>query len=136
MRLVKFAAVLLLLGIAAVGFVACFTNSEVHLVEEHSFFDDFRIEGSEAFISCDLTFYNPHDAAKKFTVHAWAPEDVEGGLLAEPKLVTIYPNGKSYFELEGKATGRFEIEFVGQFGGSEQKMARLLPSRIEVVELD
>jgi hypothetical protein len=110
-------------------------NTKVRFMKKESFLCDFKVEGDNVTIICELAFYNPHKTWAKVKVTAKSPEDVKGGLLKEPQLTTLYLDKGECLTLRPESVSRITVEFHGIFAGTPKKENRLLPSIIMIDEL-
>ena len=101
---------------------------------EESSFDEFSISGDNVVLRCRITIDNPSGKHRSFSLYAQSPVDVQGGLLL-PGTMTGYVMGSDVLNFsQGEKSRSFQMEFIGEAGGSQKKRDRLLPSQIEIVE--
>lgn len=121
----------ILLGLASCGGK---TDADTpYLVEEDSFFRDFRIEGDSTVFSCRLVLFNPQDGEKTVEIVGDFLPDAEAGLLLEDTLKAVSPddNTVSRFVLPPGRT-ELDVVFIGTHGADDVRQDRLLPE-IEIV---
>ena len=98
--------------------------------------DIFDIEKDKVNVNCHISLVNEFREEKKVTLSAFLPEDVKGGLLKEKEMKALDENGaEMVFILRANETTDFDVVFVGEFGGTNQKHDRNLPEiKITIVD--
>lgn len=115
--------------------IGCAVNSDgaVAINRENSAFQDFTIEGSTVHIICQLEVQNTCSRDVSISVAASSPEDVAGGLLANPELVgRNLQTGDAYFSIPAGSVQKIDVDFCGTYGIHPQKADRSLPDEMEV----
>ena len=127
-RLIKY-SVLLLVAVAVLAQIAYIKSvSRIYVDENTSYFSDFEIEKDKVNVNCHISLANEFREEKKVTLSAFLPEDVKGGLLKEKEMKALDENGaERVFNLRANETTEFDVVFVGDFGGTNQKHDRDLP---------
>ena len=115
------------------SFISC-TAENVILVEDSSSFVDFSVKDENVYIDCYITLKNNTNKQKTVYIKGDFTDDVEGRLLKDAELY-VYDGEKREFVIEPNSETRFDITFVGEFGGTNVKQDRLLP-KITIEEKD
>lgn len=134
----KILLVLLAAGIL-LGLASCGRNTDAdapYLVEDDSFFRDFRIDGDSVVFSCRLVLFNPQDSEMAVEIVGDFSQDAEAGLVREDTLTAVSAEDQSA-SLFVLSPGRTELDvvFVGTHGSGDVRQDRLLPE-IEIVPAD
>lgn len=87
---------------------------------------DYEIIDQKVFIKCDLLIENKSDVTKTFNLEAIFPEDEKSEFLKNANVYAFDEKG-NYLELElnPKTSKRFEVTFVGDYGGYEKKIIEI-----------
>lgn len=109
------------------GYMLLQKHDDIHINYEKSYFSDFHVEEDKVYFECVLCIENNTDKRHKVKFTAESEEDKENGLIKDSKLNGY--NGTletSLFDIEPKEN-MITVIFVGNYGGAEQKVNRLLP---------
>ena len=107
-------------------------GSNIKIDSNHSCFFHFEVEGDIVKLKCRLSLNNQGDQTVTFYIRAKSPEDV--GTLLKDENLRILENGKEkVFQLNAYEKKEIDVFFEGEYGGSNLKKNRLLPSQIEIV---
>ena len=124
-------APLLLLGTVVIllYFVNNMKNIEVSVNKEDSFFWSYDIVDNQVHIECYITLKNNTETDKTVTITAHFPNDVENRLLKYADLVAVDENGETAkFVVPAGVEQPFEVIFVGEWCGGNEKNDKLLPN--------
>ena len=121
--------VLLLLGaLIFIFFTSCNTVDQIYWDKKTSYFSDFEVEGDKVFIKCRITLINTFDVEKAITLSAQLLEDVTIGLLKSSEIKALNEDGSErVFVLSPNESTSFEVVFIGEYAGTNQKHDRNLP---------
>lgn len=91
---------------------------------DKSFFIDFRVEDEKVYIECDLTIESKMD----YDVYIEGHLPLYEGKLLKERSICAYDKetGSDRFKLV-HGTNKFTVVFVGDYGGTHQKINNLLP---------
>lgn len=107
---------------------------KVNVIRSDSWFHEFYIKEDKVFFRCEITLENSSNEDEYVNLLANMQEDVDGGLLKAPIVTGYDETGKSEFFVPAHSQKEFEVLFIGDFAGKEQKRNRDLPS-IECVRV-
>lgn len=100
----------------------------------NSYFVDFYTEGDSVYIECVLNIYNPNNTESEVKIYAIDNEDVETGLLKNPKLTAIdKESGSDVFRLKSEEN-TVTVLFQGEYNGIYEITAREIPRFIYIDE--
>lgn len=109
------------------GYMLLQKHNDIHINYEKSFFSDFHVEEAKVYIECVLCIENNTAKQHKVKFIAESEEDKENGLIMDSKLNGYNEDLEtSLFDIES-GENRITVIFVGNYGGVEQKVNRLLP---------
>lgn len=104
-------------------------QESVGLISEKSYFSDFYVKDNMVYIECYLKILNTFDNKKSIQFRAIMNEDFYNGLLKQKELHVLDENHQEiYFEIDAHSEKMFEVIFVGEYGGNNEKLDRLLPN--------
>jgi len=96
-------------------------GSNIFLIKSESYYSGFKVKNDKVYITCYVTLENKLDIKQKVKLLANFPNDInkllKSSTLPSEKNVTLNPNSK----------GSYNVIFVGEFAGTNQKHDRLLP---------
>ena len=127
----------LLIGLSMIVLLAsCKTTANISVDEENSWFSDYKVEDDKVYINCHIILKNTYDLEKTVNLSARLPEDAANGLLKHEIIKAFNEDGtQAIFVLPPNASKSFDVVFVGEFAGNNQKHDRLLPEiLIDIVE--
>ena len=128
------AGLLLLFGLLVLIRYQQRSHAPLSVNMEESFLYKYLIREDQVVFLCRIAIENPSGQESSFSIYAWSPEDVKGGLLLLGSM-TGYVSGSDVLHiLKGEKSQYFEVEFIGKAGGAKTKQDRLLPSQIKIVE--
>ena len=115
---------------------SCSKANQIYVDKSQSYFSDFEVEDDKVFIKCHVTIENTFEDEKTVTLSAILPEDVTNGLLKNETVKALEEDGSEMeFVLLPNTSNSFDVVFVGEYAGTNQKANRLLPEiYIEIVE--
>ena len=115
---------------------SCSKANQIYVDKSQSYFSDFEVEDDKVFIKCHVTIENTFEDEKTVTLSAILPEDVTNGLLKNETVKALEEDGSEMeFVLSPNMSNSFDVVFVGEYAGTNQKANRLLPEiYIEIVE--
>ncbi|MBR3847773.1 MAG: hypothetical protein IKM21_00600 [Oscillospiraceae bacterium] len=131
-KIMKIIIVVLLLAILAMGCLAYLQYSRMFIIEENSYFSDFYVKGDKAYIECVMVIESPRDCDIRLL--GTFPKD-EGKLLKNSSVFAYDPESESDTFHLARGRNRFEVVFIGEYGGTYRKHDRLLPE-IDIAELN
>ena len=128
--------VFLLVGVLALMlFASCKDTKKIYVDQNSSYYDCFEIDGDKVFISCYITLSNNYDEEKTVMLSAKLPQDVTVGLLKKEEIWALNKDGSEMtFFLPPNSSKAFDVVFVGEFAGINQKYDRNLP-KIDIKEI-
>ena len=128
--------VLFLVVSMLMSLASCSKANQIYVDKNQSYFSDFEVEGDKVFIKCHITIENTFEDEKTVTISAILPEDVSNGLLKADPVKALEEDGSEMkFVLSPNMLNSFDVVFVGEYAGTNQKANRLLPEiYIEIVE--
>lgn len=103
-------------------------QEKVTIIEEESFFGDFKVENGKVHIYCELALKNNYEEKVTAIPYAIMKKDKKAGLLTQEKLYACNSNGdiqKIKLNAGEKVSGSYC--FTGDYGGNPHKADRLLP---------
>lgn len=127
----------LFLGVSILMLLAsCNRADQIYIDKNQSYFSDYEVENDKVFIKCHITLENTFQDEKMVTLSAKFPEDVTSGLLKSEKIKALNEDGSEMkFVLSPQASTSFDVVFVGEYSGTNQKDNRNLPEiNIEIVK--
>ena len=127
----------LCLGVSILMLLAsCNRADQIYIDKNQSYFSDYEVENDKVFIKCHITLENTFKDEKTVTLSAKFPEDVTYGLLKSEKIKAMNEDGSEMkFVLSPHASNSFDVVFVGEYSGTNQKDNRNLPEiNIEIVK--
>lgn len=132
----KYIYPVLLLVIGVLVFASCNSADEIYVDEKQSYYSDFKVEDDKVYIRCYITLINQFNGEKTVNLCAKLPEDVAIGLLKNEEIKALDEAGSEMnFVLPPNSSETFEVVFVGEFAGTNQKQDRNLPEIfIEIVK--
>ena len=118
------------------SFASCSRADQIYVDKSQSYFSDYEVEDDKVFIKCHITIENTFEDEKTVTLSAILPEDVTNGLLKNETIKALKEDGSEMeFVLLPNTSNSFDVVFVGEYAGTNQKANRLLPEiNIEIVE--
>ena len=123
------------LTLSSCGKNAEITEHDVDIVEEGSAFINYEVKDDNVYLYCCVIVKNTSGDEKQFYI-AGDFKDDEGLLLCESELTAHNTEDNSdVFTLSGKSEKQFNIVFIGDFAGVNQKHDRLLP-KMEAIIID
>lgn len=118
----------LFLGAVCVMFSLCSCHQKNIYIKEESFYSDFKVENGKVYIYCRILIENLTGTEKEVALEASFENDVKNGLLKEAILKGYSINeGTKIFRLQ-KGENQFNVVFVGEHAGGNQKHDRALPN--------
>jgi hypothetical protein len=94
-----------------------------------SYFSDFEVSGDSVLVYCVVTLENHNHKGIRLKLNGNFEEDVTIGLLKSENLTaTNRGDNSQIFTLPANARATFDVVFVGEFGGTNMKNDRLLPT--------
>ena len=129
--------ILLLIGVSLLMILAlCNATDKIYVDKEKSYFSDFEVENDQVFIKCHITLTNTFETEKMVNLSAKLPEDVTIGLLKNEEVHVLNEDGlENVFILPANASKTFDVVFVGEYAGTNQKNDRNLPEiNIKIVK--
>lgn len=128
---------LLVMGVTflLLGLYKKVNEDKVKLLKSESFFDKFDVKGDKVYIKCFLTIQNSSSYDKYINLSANLKRDAANGLLKSPIVSGVNKRGSDKFLIKANSTKGYNITFIGEFGGTLQKLTRNLPP-IEIKEVD
>ena len=104
------------------------TTDKIYIDKEKSYFSGFEVENDQVFIKCHITLTNTFETEKMVNLSAKLPEDVTSGLLKNEEVHVLNEDGlENVFILPANASKTFDVVFVGEYAGTNQKNDRNLP---------
>lgn len=118
------------------SFASCSRADQIYVDKSQSYFSDYEVEDDKVFIKCHITIENTFEDEKTVTLSAILPEDVTNGLLKNETIKALKEDGSEMeFVLLPNTSNSFDVVFVGEYAGTNQKANRFLPEiNIEIVE--
>ena len=117
---------------ALISLSSCWSQVPVFVSESKSFFSDFEVRNEKVAIRCEITLQNTFGSEYKVKLKAHFPDDV-GKLLRQETLIAMDDNGdEAVFIIPAYSEKTFEVLFVGDFAGTNEKHDRRLPE-LEVI---
>lgn len=110
-------------------------NQPVTIVKDRSFFSEFEVDMTKEKVTiiCYLTFENKDNCEHTFNVRADFLEDKENGLLCERTLIGKQVGNETMeFHIREHSTFSCYVQFVGSYGGNNQKKNRELPDKLYI----
>lgn len=108
-------------------FASCKSTDEIYVDKKRSYFSDFEVENDKVFIKCYITLTNKFDVEKIVNLSTKLPEDVTIGLLKNEEIKALNEDGSEMvFVLPPNASKSFDVVFVGEYSGINQKHDRNL----------
>ncbi len=131
-KIMKITIVVLVSVVLAMGCLAYLQYSNMFIIEENSYHSHFYVKGDKAYIECVMVIKSPRDCDIRLV--GTFPRD-EGKLLKNSSIFAYDTEGGSdtFHMVRGK--NRFEVVFIGEYGGTYRKHDRLLPE-IEIIALN
>jgi hypothetical protein len=128
--------VLFLVVSMLMSLASCSRANQIYVDKSQSYFSDYEVEDDKVFIKCHITIENTFKDEKVVTLSAILPEDVTNGLLKNETAKALKEDGSEMeFVLLPNTSNSFDVVFVGEYAGTNQKANRLLPEiDIEIVE--
>ena len=129
--------IFLVMGVAIVLLCMCkkVNEDEVKLLKSESFFDKFDVKGDQVYLKCYLMIQNNSGEDKYVHLSANMEEDAANGLLKSPIVSGADKNGSDSFLIKADSTKGYSVIFIGEYGGTLQKLNRNLPP-IEIKVVD
>jgi len=124
--LLGFLALSLLLAAGISVYAKGNTGGEIYVVEEKSWFSDFAVKEQKVHLYCHVAIRNDSGSEKTVQLTALFPED-DKRLLTESEVPAMQGEKPQVFVVPANAIVEFEVDFVGDFAGTEIKQNRLLP---------
>lgn len=120
-------------------FSACSGNepTTIEICKEDSTFIDYYEDSGVVHFVCKIVLQNNTSAKHKVKLYGFSKEDVDGGLLLNPKLTGYNIDGQNdTFQLDSNSRSELTVVFLGEYAGVLQKADRLIPDvlEIEIVE--
>ena len=124
-----YAVAFLLVGVLVLMLLtSCKATKKIYVEKNSSYFDSFEIRNDKVLISCHLTLINKYNADKTVMLSARLPEDVTIGLLKKEEISALNKDGSEItFLLPPNSKKSFDVVFIGEFAGTNQKYNRNLP---------
>ena len=113
-------------------------NKILEIIEEKSFFNDFKVIDEKVLIECKITIKNNSDKNLSFKINAVFEDDVNLGLL-KYKTLEGYKNDliNNIFTISANEIIEYcQIIFIGESAGNYQKANRNLPKEINIILLE
>ena len=127
-KYIYFLVLILLSASILMLFTSCNAADQICLDKNTSCFSDFEVKGDKVFIKCRITLINKFDVEKSITLSAQLPEDVTIGLLQSSEIKALNEDGSErVFVLAPNEATSFEVVFIGEYAGTNQKYDRNLP---------
>ena len=131
-KIMKITIVVLLSVILIMGCLAFYQYNNMFIIDEDSYHSHFYVKDDKAYIECVMVIESPRDCDIRLL--GTFPRD-EGKLLKYSSVFAYdLESGSDTFHLV-RGENRFEVVFIGEYGGTYQKQDRLLPE-IEIVTLN
>jgi len=131
--LLGFLALSLLLAVGISVYAKGSADGEVSVVTERSYFSDFEVKEQKVHLYCHVALRNDSGSEKTVQLTALFPAD-DKRLLTEREVSAMQGDKPQSFLVPGNATVEFDVDFVGDFAGTEIKQNRLLPE-IRIIEV-
>lgn len=122
-------SIIIIFSVAIVG-VLWFsddTKENVYINESESYFNDFKVEGDKVHIICDITIENISNKDSKIKLKASFPDDVNSLLKQEELYGINIANQAGKFSIPANSQKMIQVDFIGDFAGTNVKHDRLLP---------
>ena len=131
--------VVCLIGLLLYGYLgggSFFEKSEVVILEEGSFLNDFEVIGDAVYIRCTVSLENRGSDPATVKLVGDFSQEVEGGLLKEGTLAGHFvEQDADRIQVDGNSQLKYlEVEFVGKFAGNAKMSSKLFPA-ITVMEV-
>lgn len=107
----------------------------VAIVKDRSFFSEFEVDMNKekVTITCYITFENKDNCEHVFNISADFLEDKKNGLLCERTLIGKQMGHETTeFNIRERDTFSCYVQFVGSYGGNNQKKNRELPDKLYI----
>ena len=116
------------LGLALLLLLSSCKSEAIYIDAKDSHYVDYQIENDKVTIKCFVTIMNEYDVEKSVTLSASLPKDVELGLLKDERVRAQNEDGTDMvFILQPHSASSFDVCFVGDYAGTNQKSDRNLP---------
>lgn len=107
--------------------------NNVSVVDDESHLIDFNVIDNKVHINCCITLENNTLEEKIIKLSSVDKDDVDIGLLKDSHLYAIDENGNEFTgNISPKTKSKYNVTFVGEYGGNMQKSNRLVPGKISV----
>ena len=162
-RIILFALALFFCGVAIIFINLAFptqiyqssASDNITIIEEESFFSEFKVIDNMVYIFCKYTIENNSDEDVYFELIANMPNEQKSGLITGSKLIAYGVEKEQFleinedgnktvpiitdgpvFKLHTHKTQEYYIVYTSKYGGTEKKQNRLLPitSLVEVYQ--
>lgn len=108
-------------------------NNVVSVVNDESYLIDFSVIDNKVHINCYITLENNTLEEKVVKLSCIDKDDVNIGLLKDPHLYAINENGDEFKSiLLPNTKEKYNVTFIGEYGGNMQKINRLVPGKVKV----
>lgn len=103
--------------------------SNLYVDREKSYYREYYVDNNTVHILCNVRVANDTDDWQHFSLFAKLPDDLNGGLLTESIAHEASSlNGMvSVHSLEPHTSRIYHVNFIGTFGGTNEKHNQLLP---------
>lgn len=124
-----YALIFLFVGMSVVVlFTSYKTTNKIYIDKKESYYSGFEVKQDKVYIKCYITLKNEFNIEKTVKLSANLPEDVTIGLLKNETAKALCENGaEKIFILPPNSSKSFDVIFVGEFSGKNQKHDRNLP---------
>lgn len=134
----KYRLVLILFAVSLVLIHGCAyspsTHNEIAIHYADSVFQNFYVENEVVHIICKITIENNSTSDAEVLLNAISDEDVGNGLLKKPEMCGIdTETGIPILTVKAGQLQEFIIDFLGEFGGNNQKYDHMIPDVLEIV---
>ena len=110
--------------------------NEIKINRDLSYFSGFEVIDDKVHIKCYITLENSYRTEKTVRLSMNSPDDVALGLLKNSPIKALSDDGSEIdWLIDPTSTKSFNVIFVGEFAGKQEKTDRLLPEiTIKVVK--
>lgn len=138
MKLLLYILIPLVLLVLAVIGLSSIMNPKTEEISYKCEFDNLYVKDDKVYIDCWLKAENNTHSEISFNVYANLQKEYESGLLKEPVVYAVdSEHSKRAFKLsEGWGSKRFEVTFLGNYGGTPPKnhTVNLSDINFEIIE--
>lgn len=111
-------------------------NTGIIIHEDRSMLVDFYQEDGIVHMVCKIELENPSASTQKFNIVGYSAEDVNTGLLLQPKLIGYNEYNTELFVLEANSRVMVIVDFQGEYAGKLVKTDREIPNTIEIINIE